>query len=162
MADDSKNATTRGRSTLGTRATVTQMRVVIENATLEVTAAASTASTYVMHRIPSSARIYGISKVFFDDLASTGSPTIDFGIKAISANVTTDVDALNDGVDVFTAAASASWIKDIANYGKMAWEFSSATADPGGMIDLTITILDAAANTGGTITSELVFSTDAG
>jgi hypothetical protein len=62
---------------------------------------------------------------------------------------------------VATAAGSASWIKDIANYGKQAWEFSSATADPGGMIDLTITILDAATNTGGTITSELVIGTDA-
>jgi hypothetical protein len=162
MADDSKNATTRGRSILGTRQTVTEMRLVVENATLEVTAAASAASTYVMHRIPSSSRIYGMSKVYFDDLASTGSPTIDFGIKAVVANVTTDVDALNDGVDVFTAASSAPWIKDIANYGKQAWEFSSATADPGGMIDLTITILDAGTNTGGTITSELVFSTDAG
>ena len=162
MADDSKNATTRGRTVLGTRQTVVQSRLVLETATVEVAAAASAASVYVMHRIPSAARIYGMSKVYFDDLASTGSPTIDFGIKAINANVTTDNDALNDGVDVFTAAGSASWIKDVANYGKQAWEFSSATSDPGGMIDLTITILDAATNTGGTITSELVFSTDAG
>lgn len=161
MADDSKNATTRGRSVLGTRQTVVQSRLVIENCTLEVTAAASAASVYVMHRIPSAARIYGMSKVHFDDLASSGSPTLDFGIKAVAANVTTDNDALNDGVDCATAASSASWIKDIANYGKQAWEFSSATSDPGGYIDLTVTILDAATNTGGTITSEIVFSTDA-
>jgi hypothetical protein len=160
MADDSGNATIRGRSQLGTRQTTVQSRMVIETSTREVTAAASAASVYVMHRIPSRARIHGISKVYFDDLASSGSPTIDFGIKAVAANVSTDNDALNDGVDVATAAGSASWIKDIANYGKQAWEFSSATSDPGGLIDLTITILDAATNTGGTITSELVITTD--
>jgi hypothetical protein len=161
MADDSKNATTRGRSVLGTRQTVVSSRVVIENATLEVAAAASTASLYVMHRVPSSARIYGLSTVYFDDLASTGSPTIDFGIKAVGANLTTDADAFRADVDVFTAASSQRLIGDIANYGKQVWEFSSATSDPGGMVDITITILDAATNTGGTITSELVFSTDA-
>jgi hypothetical protein len=161
MADDSKNATTRGRSNLGTRQTVVSSRMVVENATVTVTAAASAATIYVMHRIPSSARIYGMSKVYFTDLASTGSPTIDLGIKAVGANITTDADALNVDLDVATAAGSASWIASIANYGKQAWEFSSATADPGGMIDLTITILDAGVNTGGTITSELVFSTDA-
>jgi hypothetical protein len=161
MADDSGNATLRSRSVLGTRQTVVQSRLVIETSTREVTAAASANSVYVMHRVPSKARIHGLSKVYFDDLASTGSPTIDFGIKAVASNVTTDADALNDGVDVATAAGSASWIKDIANYGKQAWEFSSATSDPGGLIDLTITILDAATNTGGTITSELVISTDA-
>lgn len=161
MADDSKNGTVRGRTQLDTRQITVQNRLVIEAATVEVAAAASAASVYVMHRIPSRARIYGMSKVHFDDLASTGSPTLDFGIKAVASNITTDNDALNDGVDVATAASSASWIKDIANYGKQAWEFSSATSDPGGMIDLTITILDAATNTGGTITSELVMSTDA-
>jgi hypothetical protein len=161
MADDSKNATTRGRSVLGTRQTVTSSRLVCENATVTVTAAASAATIYVMHRIPSSARIYGISKVYFTDLASTGSPTIDLGIKAVNANVTTDADALNVDIDVATAASNVSWIASVANYGKQLWEFSSATADPGGFIDLTITILDAGVNTGGTITSELFYSTDA-
>jgi hypothetical protein len=161
MADDSGNGTLRSRGVLGTRQTVVQSRLVVETSTRTVTAAASANSVYVMHRIPSSARIYGMSKVYFTDLASSGSPTLDFGIKAVLANVTTDNDAMNDGVDVFTAAGSASWIKSIANYGKQAWEFSTATADPGGMIDLTITILDADTNTGGTITSELVLGTDA-
>lgn len=157
MADDTQGATL--RSTRGGRQGTKQVETignqVAKVATVEATAAASTGSTYTMLRIPSSMRIMGASKVYFDDLASTGSPTLDFGLKAVDANVTTDVDALNDGVDCFTAAGSASLVKDIANYGKMAWEYvSGQTSDPGGFLDITVTILDAAVNTGGTITLE--------
>ena len=155
MADDTQTATLRGRGKLGTKQVDTVGNQVLKVSTVEVTAAASTDSTYTLLRIPSSMRIMGASKVYFDDLASSGSPTLDFGLKAVDSNITTDVDALNDGVDVFTAAGSASLIKDIANYGKQAWEYvSGQTTDPGGFLDITATILDAATNTGGTITLE--------
>lgn len=154
MADDSKNPTYRGRGAPGTKQVPTHGRPVAFVTTLEVAAAASAGSVYPMIRVPSGMHIMGASKVHFDDLASSGSPTIDFGIKAVDANITTDADALNDGVDVATAAGSASLIKDIVNYGKKAWEFSSATDDPGGFIDITVSILDAATNTGGTLTLE--------
>lgn len=154
MADDSKFPTYRGRGTPGTRQVPHIGHLVALTSTLEVAAAASAASVYPMIRVPSNMHIMGTSKVYFDDLASTGSPTIDIGVKAVDGNLTTDNDALNDGIDVFTAASSASLIKDIANYGKMAWEFSTATSDPGGLVDITVTILDAATNTGGTLTLE--------
>jgi hypothetical protein len=154
MADDTQTATLRGRGKLGTKQVDTVGNQVLKVSTVEVTAAASAASTYTMLRIPTSMRIMGASKVYFDDLASSGSPTFDFGIKAVDGNLTTLVTALNDGVDVFTAASSASLIKDISNYGKMAWEFTAATSDPGGFVDIIITILDAATNTGGTVTLE--------
>lgn len=161
MADDTKDATLRGRGKLGTNQIVVAGRYIAQTSTVEVAAAASAASTYTMFRVPSSARILGASTVYFDDLASTGSPTIDIGFKAVDSNITTDVDALNDGIDVFTAASSAKLIKDISNYGKQAWEFvNGQTTDPGGFLDLTITILDAATNTGGTITAELFMTTD--
>jgi hypothetical protein len=161
MADDSRNATIRYRGALGTRQFPIWGRQITLTATVEAAAAASANTVYVTHRIPTRARIIGgLSKVYFDDLASTGSPTIDIGIKAVDANITTDNDALNDGIDVFTAAGSASLIKDVANYGKQAWEFSSATSDPGGSVDITVTILDAGVNTGGTITVELTIGMD--
>lgn len=161
MADDSGNATLRGRGNLATKQFPVVGRLAVLCATVEVTAAASAGSTYVVARIPSTARIYGLSKVYFDDLASTGSPTIDIGLKAVNSNITTDADALNDGIDVFTAAGSAAVIKDVSNYGKMAWEFvNGQTSNPRGALDVTITILDAATNTGGTITIELVIGTD--
>ena len=156
MADDTGNGTLRARGRLGTNQFQTIGNLVAQTATREVTAAANANSQYVMMRIPSNLRIMGASRVLFDDLASTGSPTLDIGLKAVAGNVTSDVDAINDGIDCFTAAGSASLVKDIANYGKQAWEYvAGQTVDPGGALDLTVTILDAATNTGGTITVEL-------
>ncbi|PJN96875.1 hypothetical protein CNY89_00025 [Amaricoccus sp. HAR-UPW-R2A-40] len=147
---------------IGTRQYPLDGRQITRTFTVEVAAAASANTQYRLGRIPTTAAIIGgLSKIYWDDLASTGSPTIDVGLKAVNANVTTDVDALNDGLDVATAAGSASLIKDIANYGKQAWEFvAGVTADPGGELDLIVTILDAATNTGGTVTVELTIQTD--
>jgi hypothetical protein len=126
--------------------------------TIEATAAANANSTYIMGYIPSNARILGLSKLSFDDLASTGSPTIDIGLAPVDGNITEDPDALNDGIDVATAAGTAQVIKDIANYGKEAWRFvSGQTTDPKGQLQVKVSILDAAVNTGGTITLELLF-----
>jgi hypothetical protein len=114
-----------------------------------------------MFRIPSGARILRGSIIQFDDLASTGSPTLDIGLAAVNGNITTDVDALNDGIDCFTAAASAPMVKDHANWGKRAWEYvNGQTTDPKGFVDVIVTILDAATNTGGTLSATLVFETD--
>ena len=114
-----------------------------------------------MLRIPSNARILFPSTVAFDDLASSGSPTLDVGLKAVNANITTDVDALNDGINCYTAASTANVVKDIANYGKRAWEYvSGQTTDPGGLLDVIVSLLDADANTGGTITLTLYYSVD--
>lgn len=156
MADDTKNMTVRypgGRS-----GAEVGRGPVVRTATVEVAAAANANSQYTGPRIPMSARIHGASRVYFDDLASSGSPTLDFGLKAVDGNFTTDVDALNDGVDVAAAAGSAALIKDVANYGKQAWEFLGLSSNPGGFADVVITILDAATNTGGTVTLELSYS----
>lgn len=161
MADDTKNATLRDKIALGQRVSKEAYGTIVMDATVEAAAAASAGSVYTMVRIPSNARIHGLSRIAFDDLASTGSPTLDIGLKAVDGNVTTDADALNDGIDCATAAGTANVIKDIANNGKHAWEYvSGVTADPGGFLDVTISILDAAVNTGGTISMTLVYSTN--
>ena len=131
--------------------------------TVEISAAASTTSTYFQGklRIPSIARLSGLGKVHFDDLASSGSPTLDVGLFAVNSNITSDDDALNDGIDCASAAGSASIIKDISNYGKRAYEFvSGQTSDPQGELDFVVTIKDAATNTGGTLTVELFYTID--
>lgn len=161
MADDSGNATSRHRGTLGTRQTPIAGRNLMLTATREVAAAASAGTVYTFFRVPTRARIFGgTSKAYWDDLASTGAPTLDFGIKAVGGNITTDADAFRADADAATAGTGVSLISDIANYGKQVWEFSSATSDPGGMVDITVSILDAATNTGGTITLELHIGTD--
>ena len=116
-----------------------------------------------MHRIPSNARILPGSKIMFDDLASTGSPTIDIGVFAYKSNLANadDDDALNDGIDVATAAGEADMVKDIANWGLPLWDYvASEASDPGGLLDIKLTLKDAAVNVGGTITSMLVYAID--
>jgi hypothetical protein len=123
----------------------------------------SASSTYELARIPSNARIMGISKLYWDDLATTGSPTIDIGVYPLSGTttITEDDDALNDGLDAATAASSASVIKDVANYGKRLWEFvNGQTTDPKCKLSIKAKIKDAAITETGTITLELFYTTD--
>jgi hypothetical protein len=123
----------------------------------------SVSSMYELARIPSNARILGISKVHFDDLATTGSPTLDFGVYNIGSrtDITEDPDALNDGIDCATAASSAALIKDVANYGKRLWEYvNGQTTDPKCDLSIRVKLLDAAITETGTITLELFYVTD--
>lgn len=130
-------------------------------ATVEVTAAATQASTYNFGDIPNNARILPISKVYWDDLASTGSPTIDIGLFANNGNITSDDDALRADLDVAASASSAVLIADIVNYGKKAWEFvNGQTSAPQGNLTVKATIKDADTNTGGTITLDLYYTVD--
>lgn len=128
--------------------------------TVAVGAADSATSTYTMGQIPSNARILGASRLYTDDLASAGAPTLDIGLFAVNGNVTSDADALNDGIDAATATDVAV-IKDLANYGKRAWEFVSGQAtDPGGVLEVRISLLDAAVNVGGDMSIELLYTID--
>lgn len=132
------------------------------NDTIEL-AAASAGEIIYLARIPSNLRISGhLSRLLFDDLASSGSPTLDIGLYPVrTGDFTADDDALNDGIDCATAAGTAAVIKDHANYGKRAWEFvNGLTADPKCDMWLAVTTKDAATNATGTITLELVGATD--
>lgn len=155
------NATLRSNLSLGNNAVkASPVGANIMEATVEVAAAATAGTEYVFFRIPTTARIHGLSELAHDDLASTGSPTLDIGFAGVNENVTDDDDALNDGIDVAAAAGTARVIKDAADYGKLAWELHGESADPGGFLDVIATIKDAATNTGGTVTMTLVYSID--
>lgn len=122
-------------------------------------AASESASTINFCRIPSNARITGLSRVYWDDLATSGSPTLDIGLFAVDGNVTSDDDALNDGLAlsaVSTAGIGSPVVKDIANYGLPAWDHvANVTADPGGFLDVKGTVKDASTTATGTVTLEL-------
>jgi hypothetical protein len=150
------------RSNLGINSAVkTMLGGNVVDSTVEVAAAATAGTEYRMMRLPLSARIHGLSEIRFDDLASSGSPTLDIGFAPVDGNFTKDVDALNDGIDCATAAGHVRMVKDHANYGKQVWEFiSGATAETQGFADLIVTILDAATNTGGTVTTVVAYSID--
>lgn len=159
MADDSKTATLRSNLSQGVNTPRTGQGVMVD-VVVEVTAAADANSQYVMARIPSNARIHGTSRIHADDLASSGSPTLDIGIKGVDGNVADDDDAINDGIALSSAISFAGVIKDVANWGKYVWELAGASSDFGGFVDLTFTIKDAAANDGGTIALCLHYSTE--
>lgn len=137
-------------------------QVIKLGGTLSVGSTNSATSTYSYGKIPTKARILGVSRLSYDDLASTGSPTLDIGLFAVNSNVTDDDDALNDGIDAgASGGASVAVIKDLANYGKMAWEFvSGVTSDPGGELEVKVTLKDADVNVGGDMTLELLYTID--
>jgi hypothetical protein len=159
MAVVNLTATRRGVKAAGGKGEGPSMKVAV--ATVEVGSADSATSTYTMFRIPSNARILGPSTLYADDLASTGSPTIDIGLFSVDGNITSDDDAIRADIDVATAAANTRVISDVANLGKQAWEFvSGQTSDPGGVFEVKLTLKDAAVNVGGTLTLELYYAID--
>lgn len=131
--------------------------------TVEVGAADSATSTYLMARLPSNSRLLGSSKFYSDDLASAGAPTMDIGIFNPSGKpetITDDPDALNDGIDVATVTDTPV-VKDITNYGKRLWEHvNGQTTDPKGDLDIKLSLVDADVNAGGTVTVEIYYTLD--
>lgn len=125
-------------------------------------AASDSSSTIDFGNIPSNFRITGASRLYHDDLATSGSPTLDLGLFAVDSNITSDDDALNDGIVVSAVMTTSTQtigvpvVKDFANLGKRAWEFvSGQSTDPGGQLKVKGTIRDAATNATGTVTLEL-------
>jgi hypothetical protein len=127
--------------------------------TIEITAAASDTSTYTFGYVPANARILGISRYSIDDCDTGSTATMDFGLYPVDANITADVDALNDGIILGTAAKDQPLIKTIDNYGKRAWQFvTGATVTTKGDFVLKGVIDDADVSAGGTVTVELYYT----
>lgn len=135
-------------------------RPISHIATIELVASAS-ATTIKVARLPSSARLHHSSQLYFDDLATSGSPTLDLGLAPVNGNITADDDILNDGIVLSSASTGTRILKDFANAGKMLWEYLSLSEDPKGEIDIYATVRDAATNATGTITSEIAYTLDA-
>lgn len=131
--------------------------------TLETGAADSATSTYLVARIPSSARIFGSSKISHDALGAT-SAALGIGLyKTVSSQgFTDDPDALNTAI-VASTAGTKDLIADRANWGKRLWEYiNGVTKDPGGDVDVKVVIEgDVHLSSGaGTITVEIDYATD--
>lgn len=159
MAVDTKNMTVRSNLTAGTNAVRYETGVMID-ATVEVAAAANADSRYTAFRLPLNARIHGTSELAWDDLASSGSPTLDIGIKPVDSNFTLDEDAINDGLALSSASTGSRFIKDAANWGKYLWEVAGLSSNPGGFADIILTIKDAATNDGGTLSICVHYTTE--
>lgn len=106
-------------------------------------------------RIPSNARLLPLSYVYWDDLATSGSPTLDLGLGSVDSNVTSDPDALSNGHAISSAGTAGALTASTSHteYGKPAWDFvASVTSDPKGELDVYGTIKDATTNATGDIT----------
>ena len=131
-------------------------------ATHELAASAS-GTTVTFGYIPSNARILGSSRLYHDDLATSGSPTLDLGIGAVNSNLANadDPDALTNGVDITAAGSDVLVFSDIANIGLPAWDLvASETSDPGGDLKVYATVKDAATNAPGTVTVQIDYVID--
>jgi hypothetical protein len=137
--------------------------VRVKRATQEV-AASDSSSTVTFFRIPSNARILQASRLYWDDLATSGSPTLDVGLYAVNSNITSDDDCLTDGLAlsaVSTAGSGNHVIKDFANIGKQAWEYvNGQTSDPGGEFIVKGVVRDAATTATGTVACEIIYTQD--
>ena len=125
--------------------------------TIEVGSADADTSTYLIAHLPSNARIHDQSWIGFDDLASGTSPTLDIGTFNVTGG-SDDVDAINDGLTPATAVRSVEFLKNLADIGKYLWDIAGESSDPGGFIDIKLTVDDADLDTAGTIAGEIFYS----
>lgn len=138
-----------------------KVRVWIE--TVETAADDTTASRYIMARIPSNARLLGASRIYNDALG-TATATLSVGLTNTTGRTdfTNSTTGINSGL--ITSSASTvgrPLIGDVANYGKRAWEFTTATTDPKCDMFLELQLATANLSSGaGTITVELFYALD--
>lgn len=129
---------------------------------IELTASAS-GTTIDFGKIPSNARILSMSRVYWDDLATSGTATLDIGLKTyINNSVTADPDALSNGHDVHSGADATDGAALVAlnaeTVGTPAWDFiNGVSSDPGGVLEVYGTVKDAATTATGTVTLELYY-----
>jgi hypothetical protein len=129
------------------------VRVSVETDELASTDSAST--TVLLARVPSSARILGLSTIKWDQLSSIAATAL-IGVYNVGSTT-----LITDAPSAFTTTAlatsvsgSQSAITDIANYGKRLYEYASASTDP--KCDLDIKLKTVSDNTvAGTVTLEL-------
>ena len=129
--------------------------------TVETNADDSVSSTYLFARLPSNAKILGQSHVYWDDLATTGSPLLDMGVfnQSGQSDITDDPDALTNGL-ALASATNGKLIDGIQNYGLALWDFATGSTDPSVDLDIKGTLTDAAITEVGTITVEIYYTLD--
>lgn len=129
-------------------------------ALIEIAAGATVGQTFKLARIPSNARLSGASELYWDDL-STASPDLDIGLASVDSNITSDPDAVNDGLDGGTASAGVKMTKTINNIGLPVWDLvNGQTSDPGGELDLYLSVTGVALDVGGTVVADIHYTLD--
>ena len=126
------NATLRSLAKLDTLQVRSPGTIVLDS-TYSVPASTVVGHEIVFARIPTTARINGVSRLFNDALGA--SVTLSVGLKAVQGNFTTS----NPAIAAATAVATAGSFTipgDHVNAGRFVWELLGLTADPGGFADV--------------------------
>ena len=132
-------------------------------ATVEIPATSASADTVTFGYIPSNARILPSSRLYNDDCATSGSPTLDIGLGAVNSNLANadDPDAIGNGFALSSAGSDVVVISEIANVGLPAWDFvASEASDPGGVLKVYGTVRDAATVAAGTASIQIDYTLD--
>lgn len=154
------NATLRSVVKLDTLQVKAERAATILDATYSVPASTTVGHEIVFARVPTNARIHGLSRVYNDALGA--SVTLSMGFKAVSGNFTSSTTAMSTAFAV--AAANVVGVlpfTDHTNAGRMVWELLGLSADPGGFAD--VCGYTAGATTTGTaqdVTLSLAYSVD--
>lgn len=130
--------------------------------TVETATEDSTGSTYLMARLPSNARISGLSRIAKDAQGAVTAAVLSVGVynQPNRTEITNSTTAFNSNIGTSTST-NIPLIGDPANYGKRLWEFTTATADPKVDLDVKIQLSGANLSSGaGTMTVEIFYSTD--
>lgn len=129
--------------------------------TVETGAADSSASTYLMARLPSNARIAGISRFSKDAQGAVTATVLSIGVYNLPgrSDITNSTTALNSNIQTSVATATAI-IADAANYGKPLWQFTTATEDPKCDLDVKIELFGNLSSGAGTMTTEIFYTVD--
>lgn len=152
------NATLRTPGKLDTLQVPVARGAYAADSTYSVPASTPVGHEIVFCRIPTSARINGVSRLLNDALGT--SVTMSIGLKAVGGNFTTS----NTAIAAATAVATAGSFTipgDHANAGKMVWELLGLASDPGGFADVIgVTAGATTAASAQDVTLALVYTVD--
>jgi hypothetical protein len=129
------NATLRSVAQLDTLKVKAERAATILDSTYSVPASTTVGHEIVFARVPTSARIHGLSRVYNDALGA--SVTMSVGFKPVSANFTASTTALTTAFAVATAnVIGVLPFADHTSAGRMVWELLGLSTDPGGFADV--------------------------
>jgi len=128
------NATLRSLAKLDTLQIRTGSGLVLDS-TISVPASTTVGYEIVFARLPTSARIHGLSRVYNDALGA--GVTLSVGLKAVGANFTSSTTALSTAFTVAAANVIGTLpLTDHVTAGQFVWQFLGLSSDPGGFADV--------------------------
>lgn len=108
---------------------------IVLDSTISVPASTVVGYEIVFARVPTSARINGLSRIYNDALGA--GVTLSVGLKNVGGNFTSSTTALSTAFTVAAANVIGTLpFTDHVSAGQFVWQLLGLTADPGGFADV--------------------------